>query len=259
MKEFFGIGEYTRTPEGYMSWQHLTFVSLLMVLMVGLAVWLGIRNRKAEDRAKNKVLIIAAILIDTIEIFKIIMISYRGGDAFHWMHELPLFLCSIQLITIPLAAFSKGRVRESALDFVSIFGIVGAVLGTIGAGQNYNAYPVLSIDNVASGITHSISGFCSLYILIAGLASMKKKNIAITFGILTGFCAAAYVTNRIIDYNYMFLMAPDGTPYEIIYSLVGGHSVLYPLAVWLLFIIYITGFYGIYYLCTKKKAPQAEK
>ena len=29
----------------------------------------------------------------------------------------------------------------------------------IGAGQNYNAYPVLSLDNVASGITHCISGF----------------------------------------------------------------------------------------------------
>ncbi len=253
MKEFFGIGEYTRTPEGYMSWQHLTFVSLLMVAMTVLAIWLGRRNRSAEDNIKNRVLIVAAILIDAIEIFKIFMISYRGGDAFHWKYELPLFLCSIQLITIPLAAFSRGRVREAALDFVSIFGIVGAVLGTYGAGQNYNAYPVISIDNVASGVTHSISGFCTLYILIAGMASMKKKNIAITFGILSGFCAAAYIVNRLIDYNYMFLMRPDGTPYELIYSLVNGHQVLYPLLVWLLFIVYIIGFYFTYYLCTRKK------
>ena len=34
MKEFFGIGGYQRTPEGAFSWQHLLFVTLLMVIMV---------------------------------------------------------------------------------------------------------------------------------------------------------------------------------------------------------------------------------
>ena len=44
MKEFFGFGGYERTPEGYMSWQHLLFVSSLMLIMVGLAVFLGLKN-----------------------------------------------------------------------------------------------------------------------------------------------------------------------------------------------------------------------
>ena len=102
------------------------------------------------------------------------------------LYELPLFLCSIQLIAIPLAAFSKGRIKGAALDFVFIFGLLGALLGTYGAGNNYSVYPVLSIDNVASGITHSISGFASLYIAISGMVSMKKKDIPITFAILSG-------------------------------------------------------------------------
>jgi len=41
MKEFFGIGGYTREPEGYMSWQHLVFVTSLMIIMTGLAIFLG--------------------------------------------------------------------------------------------------------------------------------------------------------------------------------------------------------------------------
>ena len=169
------------------------------------------------------------------------------------MHNLPLFLCSIQLISIPLAAFSKGRVREAALDFVCIFGILGAVLGTYGAGQNYGCYPVLSFDNVVSGITHSISGFASLYILISGMASMKKKNIILTFAILLVFCVAAYTANILVDYNYMFLMRGDGTPYDILFNLVGGNPVLYPLGVVALFLVYIVGYYGVYFLVTKKK------
>ena len=43
MKEFFGIGGYTREAEGYMSWQHLTFVTSLMIIMVALAIFFGLR------------------------------------------------------------------------------------------------------------------------------------------------------------------------------------------------------------------------
>ena len=214
--------------------------------MVALAVFFGLRNKDKSDKQKNKVLIWAAILINTVEIIKIVSFCINAKNPFEWIYHLPLFLCSIQLITIPLAAFTKGRIREASLDFVMIFGILGAVLGTIGAAQNYGCYPVLSLDNVVSGLTHSISGFSSLYIMFVGLASMKRKNIGITFSILGFFCVAAYTANRILDYNYMFLMRGDGTPYDILYNLVGGNPVIYPIGVVLLFFIYIIAFNAIF-------------
>ena len=246
MSEFFGFGGYQRQPEGYFSWQHLTFVSCLMVVMVVLAVVLGRRYAKRPMERKDRVLLVAAILIDGFEIFKIVMFCLRSRDPMGWTHDLPLFLCSIQLITIPMAALCKGRLKEAVLDFVCIFGVLGAVLGTYFAGQNYAAYPVLSLDNVVSGITHSISGFTSLYIMISGMASMKKENVWITFTILLGFCVAAYVANVALECNYMFLMAGDGTPYDILFDLLGGHPVLYPLGVVALFVVYILIFYAIF-------------
>lgn len=257
MKEFFGIGGYERTPEGYMSWQHLVFVSSLMVMMIALAILLGCRSRNRSEQERRKVLMVSAFLIDALEIFKIVFLCFREEDPWHWLYDLPLFLCSIHLITIPLAAFSKGRVREAALDFVFIFGVLSAVLGTYAAGQNYGAYPVLSFDNVVSGLTHTISGFCSLYIVIAGMASMKKKNIWITFSILGGFCAVAYAVNHLIDYNYMFLMAGDGTPYDIVYNLMQGNPVLYPISVVVLFLLYISAFYLVFYLLQRKREGTA--
>ena len=257
MKEFFGFGGYTREPEGYMSWQHLLFVTSLMLVMIGTAILLGRRYATREEKDKNKVLVWSAFLVDGLEIFKITICGLRSDDPLFWTSLLPLFLCSIQLITIPLAAFSTGRVREAALDFVFIFGILGAVLGTYAAGQNYAAYPVLGFDNMISGITHSIAGFCSLYIAISGLVSMKKKNIYITFAILGFFCVAAYITNVLIDYNYMFLMRGDGTPYDIFYNMVGGHPVFYPLIVVVLFLLYITAFYQVFYIIQKKRKKLA--
>ena len=258
MKEFLGIGGYTREPEGYMSWQHLTFVTALMVIMVALAVFLGLRNKNKDDKIKNRVLVVSAIAIDAFEIFKIVVCCIRGADPWGWLYILPLFLCSIQLITIPLAAFAKGRLRNVALDFVFVFGILGAVLGTYGAGQNYACYPVLSLDNVVSGLTHSISGFCSLYIAISGMASMKRRNLPISFAILTSFCVAAYVANITLDYNYMFLMRGDGTPYDILYNIVRGHEVLYPVGVVLLFYLYITAFYFTYYFVMRIKHEKTQ-
>lgn len=254
MKEFFGIGGYNRPAEGFLSWQHLLFVGSLLIVMVLMAAWLGKRNRWETPEKKNRVMIGAALLIDGLEVFKIAALCIRSQSAETILYNLPLFLCSIQLIAIPLAAFSKGRVREAALDFVCIFGILGAVCGTIGAAQNYNAYPVLSLDNVVSGLTHSISGFASLYIMISGMAGMKKNNIGITFGILMVFCVAAYIANVLLPYNYMFLMAGDGTPYDILYNLVNGSKILYPSIVVGLFMVYIVMFYGLFYVFSRKKA-----
>lgn len=212
LSEFFGFGGYSRVAEGYMSWQHLTFVSLLTLIMIFCAVILGCRNRNRDIKQKNKVLIVSAFLIDGFELFKIILLSVRHEDPMYFVRVLPLFLCSIQLITIPLAAFSKGRIRDAALDFVTVFGLLGALLGTYFAGNNYAVYPVISFDNVVSGITHCISGFVSLYIMISGMVSMKLRNIRVTSGILGIFCVAAYVTNIFWDCNYMFLSRGDGTP-----------------------------------------------
>ncbi len=260
MKEFLGFGGYTRTPEGAYSWQHLLFVGALLTIMTVLAVWLGRRNRNATLQQKNKVIIASAILIDAFEIFKIVVLCLRvdGGPSLEpILRSLPLFLCSIQLIALPLAAFTKGRIEEAALDFVSIFGLLGAVLGTVGAAQNYGCYPVLSMDNVVSGITHCISGFAALYILVSGMERMRKSNMVITYGILIFFCIAAYIANITLDYNYMFLMAGDGTPYDILYNLVGGNKVLYPLCVVGMFLIYIFAFYSIFHLITDKKKEKA--
>lgn len=258
IKEYFGIGGYQRIPEGAYSWQHLTFVGSLLVGMVVLAVWLGLRNRKKDFRTQNRVMIWAAILIDGLEIIKIVLACHNsvamGGRWYDGvLGNLPLFLCSIMLIAIPLAAFTRGRLREICEDFVALFGIIGAIAGTIGAAQNYGCYPVLGFDNMVSGFTHAISGFTSLYVMIVGLAKLRGKNALPCLLLLLGFCGAAYGVNQWLDYNYMFLVRGDGTPYDIVYNLVGGSPLWYPLLVIALFVVYMAGFYAVAIAVRKSK------
>lgn len=257
IQEFFGFGPngYTRPAEGAYSWQHLLFVTVLFTTAFLLAVLLGNLNRRRSAAVKNIPLIFAAVLIDSIEIFRICICLTK--DPTSWKVLLPLFLCSISLFSLPLAAFARGRVREIALDYVTVFGILIAVVGTVGAAQNYGTYPVLSFDNVVSGLTHCISGFAGLYIYVARMASMKKQNIGITFTVLIVFSIAAYVVDRIIPYNYMFLMRGDGTPYDYLYDLLGGSPVLYPAVVVIIFCYYIFIHYFAFYLIRRSRAEKA--
>ena len=85
------------------------------------------------------------------------------------------------------------------------------------------------------------------------MASMKVKNIWISFTILIAFCVLAYIADITIPYNYMFLMRGDGTPYDIFYNLVNGNKVIYPLIVVLLFLLYISIFYLVYLFIRKRQ------
>ena len=256
MDKFFGFGGAMGEPEGYLSWQHLTFVLSMNLLMIALAIFFGLKNRKKSDNEKNLPLIVAAIVIDGFEILKFVIECVNAGSFEPLLYDLPLFLCSIQLFALPVAAFGKGRVREIGLDFVFVFGLLCSLMGTIGAGNDYGTYPVLYYHNVCSAITHCSSGFGCIYVGISGMKSMKKKNLWIELLIFVLFSALAYVTNVIIDYNYMFLVRSDGTPYELFYSLVNGNKVLYPMLVVGTLLLYILAFFGVEKLICRSKKSQ---
>ena len=266
MGDFFGFDHYENVRHGVAyGWEHLLFVSIFAAIAIGLAIVLGLHYRKKPLPERNKVIMMAAVTIDVIEIFKIIFLCIREHDPMYWIHILPLHFCSIQLIVIPLAAFSKGRIKEAALDFVALFGILGAAAGTYGAANLYSSKPVFCFENLISATTHWISGFASLYIIISNMMTLKKKNIYIVASILASFFAIALVCDYTIPNdngkitNYMYLRSSEGTPYKMFYSLVKGNPVLYPIVVFLLFSMYAAAFYGTYYLILHLRAKKQQK
>ena len=60
IREFFGFGGYKREPEGFLSFEHILFVTILMIIMTALAIFFGTRNKNKDVKVKNKVLIVSA-------------------------------------------------------------------------------------------------------------------------------------------------------------------------------------------------------
>ena len=85
IREFLGFGGYQRPAEGYLSWQHLSFATALVVLMAVCAVALGRKYKNKSVAQKNRVLAVTAFLIDGVELFKILILcissSAQSGSA----------------------------------------------------------------------------------------------------------------------------------------------------------------------------------
>jgi predicted outer membrane lipoprotein len=231
--------EFEREPEGYFSWQHLLTVSLALLITVLTALWLGRKNRNKSFAEKMKTVKTAALLIDGFELLKLTILVIITKDFATLRSYLPLFLCSIPLIVLPVAAFSKGRLQQAALDFMLMFGLICGVAGTFLAGNIYSIFPVLHFEPLVSLTTHNLSAFACLYIGFSGLATLEKKNTWIAIAILGVFMTIAETVNlfhRGIGFqdNYMFLSRGDGTPFQILENIFGPNTVLYALSVALL-------------------------
>lgn len=259
LKEYFGWTSL-REPEGWFSPAHLIYVSIMIAITVWLAVWLGRKYREKDLKSKTKVLGFAAVTMIACELFKIVLFCVKDQTIATVRDNLPLWLCSIVLFSLPIAAFGKGRAREGASDFTFCFGMLCAIAGTYLAGNYFNGSPVISFSVNMSVTTHCISGFSALYIGAAELWSLKKKNIWISFAILGGFEALALVTNLINDPhqdNYMFFRESDGTPFSIVETIVGGNQILYTAFVMALYFVYLTAFIGVVMLCRRAAGKKA--
>lgn len=260
VKIFFGFASDQRVAEGWLSWQHILFVTIAIGIATALGIYFGRKNRTKTTEEKVKVLKVAALLIVGFELFKIGIICWRNHNIMEIRSNLPLFLCSIMLFALPIAAFSKGRLQEAALDFSFSFGFLCAIAGTYLAGNIFSG-PILKFDPIVSVTTHCISGFSAVYIGVSGLVRMKKENLWISAMILIVFELLALGVDILqvkSDYmdNYMFFMRPDGTPFSILMGLAKNVQWVYTLLVGLIYFVYLAAFdavFCIFFASAKQK------
>lgn len=242
--QFFGFEEDHRIPEGWLSWQHLTYTSILVIAVILFSVRLGMQYKNRTDREKKKPLRIASIMMIVMEITKIILISVRNGDPWAFRSMLPLFICSIILFTLPIAAFGEGRISGAATSFTLVFGMLCCIAGTYLAANYYQNSPIFSFDPMVSNVTHCIAGFSAVYIGVSGLAKREPGDYWHMSAILGIFEAMALTVNQLqieSDYesNYMFFTDPSGTPFSLCMDLVGEIQPLYTAFVGALYFGYL--------------------
>ena len=274
LKEFLGLAPYQGTIEPYHGWQHLLIATLFLIVVVALSVTLGLKNKHCDEKTKFLPIRIVAPIMLVLEAIKIVLWPIKVNDIRGVLTELPLFLCSIQLFTVPFIAWMRpGKFRDACADFVLIWGLLTAVLQFYFAGNMFGQNQIFSYYILGSMTTHAISGFVSLYVGISGIAKMNKKDAWIPILILVGFeiiaetvnltCNAYFKSSGLNYYvNYMFLDSGDGTPFDIVRSWFGNYKVPYVITVatgmCLYMVIYDTVFMSFRYFISQHQL-QKEK
>ena len=254
-----------RAPAGLFSLSHILTVTLTLAALLTLAVFLG-KKFKNDPKKQNLVLLISGIAIVAIQLSKNIWLLCETDNFWDCLiGNWPLYFCDIPIYVIPLAALTKGRFRQWCLDFLAICGLLMGFMGNYFAGNLYPSHAIVSFSVINALLNHSISAFVALFIWVAGLNKMEKRDIPFSIGILFTFMTIALI----VDYasipfkgsprNFMFFFYGDGTPFTIFHDLVRGNKIAYQIIVYVLQCGYMGLFYAVYYTVLKIKARQKEK
>ena len=252
--------EKGRAPAGLFSFGHLFSVTLALAIVITLAIFLGKKFRDNEKK-KNLVLLIAGIAIVTLQIAKITYLLIHTDNIVDCLiGNAPLYFCDIMIFIIPLAAITRGRFREWCLDFTAICGLLMGFMGNYFAGNLYPSHAVISWSAMVALTNHCISAFASMFVWVAKMNKMEKRNIPFVIGLLFVFMTIALIMAYSFNKNFMFFFFGDGTPFTIFHDMVRGNKILYQIIIYVLQCGYIGAFYAIYYpLSETIKKRQAAK
>ncbi len=181
--------------------------------------------RKKSDRAKRIVIASAAIvtLIGFI-VYKYFLSLDAAYDkmtvvttgGFNWWGELPLHLCNINMLLIPVAVLLNLQLLMSFCFFV---GSICAALAIIMPGLGFDHYSIFLPRMLGYFGTHFMVVIMAIAIVSFGLYRPKFKDLLKTCGVITLITFCVFLIDLLLIYtglypnaNYFYAMRPIGNP-----------------------------------------------
>ena len=257
-----------RTPDGLFSLPHLLSVTIILLGLIGLALFLG-HKYKNNEKAINIILKVSAFIMIGLYIAEVVDgflgLYYTLGltpatEEGKYMYTkqiivgMPFFLCDIAIYAIPIIAFTKGKIRAILSDFLGIWGIPMGVIGTYLAGNVFGLAPAFSFDGLLCIFIHVVPAAVTVFLYYTRIATIDRKNMY--SALILFFCFSAfvliynYIFNAKYDANFMFFFRGDGTPFDLFRPYVP--LPVYQLIVFTLYMSYMALFYVVFMAIKKK-------
>lgn len=200
------------------SFQHILTIG--MIICVWIILILVFKDKSVKT--KWSFLTITSLLLPVLEIA--LMIWYKGVGHFSLGYVLPLHLCSLMCVILPLMTLTKNKLL---MEYSYAMGLVPSLMALFTPDVYY--YPAFSFIYMQTMLVHGIICFIPIF-LIFGLGfrpNIRKlpKLIAILFALAVMIIPINYFT----DGNYFFLRYPaKGSIMEYFANIVGSPGYLVP-------------------------------
>lgn len=193
-------------------------IFILLVMLFALSV--ALHTIKRLPAAKSwRIIQIAAVLEPLLELSHTIWLYYCGQTQL--VKLLPLHLCSMQCVFIPLAIFAK---RQILWDYLYATAVLGGLCGILFPAGVAGVYPFWHFQTVQTVLLHSLLIFIPLALIVTGRHTPSLAGFGRALLVFLPVALTAAVVDFIFGENYMFILQPpEGTPLVWIYYLC-GHS-----------------------------------
>ena len=193
------------------------FAAFLLLL-----VFASVLLRGRSERTRSLVLIAACVVtLIGFVIYKYFLsldsdynVITAGMGGFNWWGELPLQLCNINMLLIPVAVLKKNRAMMSFCFFV---GPLGALMALIMPGNGFDGYSLLLPRMLGYYGTHFMIFIEGLALVTFGLYRPRLRDLPGTVLTILLISLAIFVINLLLRWsglhpkaNYFFSVETEG-------------------------------------------------
>lgn len=195
-----------------------------MIFFIGLLALASLLVKGKSDRTKAMVIsVVCWVTLVGFFVYKYalsidpeydVLTANMGG--FNWWGELPLHLCNINLLLIPIAAFSKKR---ALLSFCFFIGPLGALMALLMPGNGFDGFSIFLPRMLGYYGTHFIVMIAALALGTFGLYHPKMRDVPMIAATLFIVALIIFGINMILrttglhpKANYFYTVETEGNP-----------------------------------------------
>ena len=206
-------------------WNFKPFNALFFIVFaafIALLIVMSLVMRKRSEKAKRLVIAITCIVtlvgFFVYKYFLSIDTAYneitQNMGGFNWWGELPLQLCNINLILIPIAVLTM---KKPLLSFAFFVAPLGALMAILMPANGFSGYSLLLPRMLGFYGTHFIIVIAGLAIVTFGLYRPKFRDIPFSILTITIVAVIVFGINMLLratglhpKANYFFSVETEG-------------------------------------------------
>lgn len=185
----------------------------LIFTLVSIAILLFL-FRNAKKKNVDIYVKVIAIIMPILEATKITWESINDishGKGFNWCGLLPIYTCSLFIYTMLLAAFTKGKVKDYCLAWVTTIGLAGGMSNVIFI-QGLKWYPFWTFGAFYSMFFHYIMVFTALFIVVTKYKVFCWKDMFKAMCVHLLFSIIVIPIDYVYHWDYMQYYEAGGIP-----------------------------------------------
>ena len=189
---------------------HIIYIILAYVSVILFAIFL----RNSSHKRIGIFFKVLSLCVLALEIVKITWESYfdiTTGHGFNWGGILPLYTCSLFIYTLLIAAWGKGKARETSLSFLATISMVSGAIGIVQC-NGLNWYPFWTFGAWYSLMFHYLMFAVGILILATRYKTLGWKDIYIAWIPMVLLSVIASPANYAYGADYMQIYEGSGVP-----------------------------------------------